>query len=46
MLTEADLARIEQEVGAEMDSAVQFAEMSPFEPVEELLKDVSAAVKP
>jgi pyruvate dehydrogenase E1 component alpha subunit len=46
MLTEADLARIEQEAGAEMDSAVQFAEMSPFEPVEELLKDVSAAVKP
>jgi pyruvate dehydrogenase E1 component alpha subunit len=46
MLTEADLARIEQEVGAEMDSAVQFAEMSPFEPVEELVKDVSAAVKP
>ena len=46
MLTEADLARIEQEVGAEMDSAVQFAEMSLFEPVEELLKDVCAAVKP
>jgi len=46
MLTEADLARIEQEIGAEMDSAVKFAEKSPFEPVEELLKDVSAAVKP
>lgn len=45
LLTEADVARIEKEVAAEIDAAVRFAEMSPFEPVEELLKDVSGAVK-
>ncbi len=46
LLTEADRARIEKEVAAEIDEAVRFAEASPFEPVEELLKDVSGAVKP
>lgn len=46
LLTEADLARIEKEVGEEIDAAVQFAETSPFEPVEDLLKDVCGAAKP
>jgi pyruvate dehydrogenase E1 component alpha subunit len=46
LLTEADGARIEKEVAAEIDEAVRFAEASPFEPVEELLKDVSGTAKP
>jgi pyruvate dehydrogenase E1 component alpha subunit len=46
LLTEADGARIEKEVAAEIDEAIRFAEASPFEPVEELLKDVFGAVKP
>jgi pyruvate dehydrogenase E1 component alpha subunit len=46
LLTEADGTRIEKEVAAEIDEAVRFAEASPFEPVEELLKDVSGPVKP
>jgi pyruvate dehydrogenase E1 component alpha subunit len=46
LLTEADRAGIEKEVAAEIDEAVRFAEASPFEPVEELLKDVSGPVKP
>ncbi len=46
LMTDADLTRIENEISAEIDTAVQFAETSPFEPVEELLKDVSGAVKP
>jgi pyruvate dehydrogenase E1 component alpha subunit len=46
LLTEADSARIEKQVAAEIDEAVRFAEASSFEPVEELLKDVSGAVKP
>lgn len=45
LLTEVDLGRIEKEVGDEINAAVQFAETSPFEPVEELLNDVSGAVK-
>jgi pyruvate dehydrogenase E1 component alpha subunit len=45
LLTEADSARIEKEIAVEIDEAVRFAEASPFEPVEELLKDVSGAVK-
>jgi pyruvate dehydrogenase E1 component alpha subunit len=46
LLTEADSTRIEKQVAAEIDEAVRFAEASSFEPVEELLKDVSGAVKP
>ncbi len=46
LLKEADLARIEKEVGDEIDAAVRFAETSPFEPVENLLEDVCGAVKP
>ena len=45
LLTQVDGARIENEVAAEIDEAVRFAEASPFEPVEELLKDVSGPVK-
>jgi pyruvate dehydrogenase E1 component alpha subunit len=45
LLTELDGARIEKEVATEIDEAVRFAEASPFEPVEELLKDVSGPVK-
>lgn len=45
LLTEVDGARIEKEVATEIDGAVRFAEASPFEPVEELLKDVSGPVK-
>jgi pyruvate dehydrogenase E1 component alpha subunit len=45
LLTEVDGARIEKEVATEIDEAVRFAEASPFEPVEELLKDVSGPVK-
>ncbi len=46
MLTESDMTRIESEINAEIDEAVRFAETSPLEPVEDLLKDVSAQVKP
>ena len=44
MLTDDNLARIEAEVGAEISQAVQFAEESPREPVEDLLKDVCGRV--
>ena len=39
-LTDEILARVEYEVAAEIGQAVQFAEESPGEPVEGLLKDV------
>jgi pyruvate dehydrogenase E1 component alpha subunit len=42
LLTDADLARLEAEVDSEIDEAVQFAEASPFEPIENLLQDVEA----
>ena len=45
LLTEVDGTRLEEEVAAEIDEAVRFAEASPFEPIEELLKDVSGPVK-
>ena len=44
MLTDADLARIEEEVAAEVDDAVRFAEASETEPVSDLLKDVQGSV--
>jgi len=40
MLTDPDLARIESEIAGEIEDAVQFAEASPQEPTEDLLKDV------
>jgi len=42
MLADADLARIESEIAAEIDEAARFAEESPREPAEDLLKDVEA----
>jgi TPP-dependent pyruvate/acetoin dehydrogenase alpha subunit len=46
LLTESDVAQIESEISAEVNEAVRFAETSPVEPVEDLLKDVCAQVKP
>lgn len=40
LLTDSDLAGMETEIGVELDDAVQFAEASAKEPVEDLLKDV------
>jgi len=40
VLSDADIAGIESEVGLEIEDAVRFAEASPREPVEDLLKDV------
>lgn len=42
LLTDSDLARIESEVGREIEEAVRFAEASPREPVEDLLNDVES----
>ncbi len=39
-LTDADLERMEDAIAAEIDDAVAFAEASPWEPVEDLEKDV------
>ncbi len=44
MLGDADLARLETEIDAEIEEAVRFAEESPFEAVEQLLKDVEGPV--
>jgi TPP-dependent pyruvate/acetoin dehydrogenase alpha subunit len=40
LLTDSDAARIEEEVSAEIDEAVRFAEAGPWEPAEQLLNDV------
>jgi pyruvate dehydrogenase E1 component subunit alpha len=40
LLDGADLAQIETETAAEVDAAVRVAEEGPWEPVEDLLKDV------
>jgi pyruvate dehydrogenase E1 component alpha subunit/2-oxoisovalerate dehydrogenase E1 component len=45
LLTDADLAQIEEHIAREMDDAVQFAETSPFESAEDLLKDVGGTVQ-
>ena len=45
LLTQSDLAQLETEISAEIDEAVRFAETSPFEPAEDLLKDVCSLVK-
>jgi len=42
MLTDGDVTGIEAAIAAELDDAVQFAEASPWEPVEDLTKDVGA----
>ncbi len=42
-LQPGDLERIEAEATAEIEAAVAFAEASPWEPVEDLLRDVQAA---
>jgi TPP-dependent pyruvate/acetoin dehydrogenase alpha subunit len=39
-LTDAELTHLESDVAAEIDAAVAFAEAGPWEPVEDLLKDV------
>jgi len=46
LLTDSDIARIESEISAEVDEAVRFAEASPREPVEDLLKDVQGQAVP
>jgi pyruvate dehydrogenase E1 component alpha subunit len=40
MLADSDLQRIEAEIATEIEEAVTFAETSPWEPVEDLTKDV------
>jgi pyruvate dehydrogenase E1 component alpha subunit len=46
LLTDTDLDGMEAEIAAELDKAVQFAEASPLEPVEDLLKDVQGPAAP
>jgi pyruvate dehydrogenase E1 component alpha subunit len=46
LLTDADLAAIEASVAAEVDGAVAVAEAGPWEPVEDLTKDVYTPVAP
>jgi len=46
MLTDADRARIEADVAAEIEAAIQFADASAPEPVEDLLKDVEGPLRP
>ncbi len=43
-LTDEDVAKIEADVAAEVEKAVAFAEAGPWEPVEDLLKDVYTPV--
>jgi pyruvate dehydrogenase E1 component alpha subunit len=45
LLADADLAGMEAQISAELDEAVQFAEASPREPVEDLLKDVEGQIR-
>ncbi len=42
LLTDNELADIEAAIAKELSEAIEFAETSPWEPVEDLLKDVSA----
>jgi pyruvate dehydrogenase E1 component alpha subunit len=46
LLTDSELERIEANVAREMEEAVRFAETSPFESVDDLLKDVGGKVSP
>jgi pyruvate dehydrogenase E1 component alpha subunit len=45
-LTEADMASLEADVAAEIEEAVRFAEAGPWEPVEDLTRDVYTPVAP
>ena len=45
-LTESDIQQVEAEVAAEIEDAVRFAESSPWEPVENLLRDVQGEITP
>jgi pyruvate dehydrogenase E1 component subunit alpha len=42
LLTDSDLSDMEAQIQAELSNAIQFAEESPWEPVEDLMKDVCA----
>lgn len=46
LLSDADLSVLEQEVSSEIEAAVAEAEAGPWEPVEDLLKDLTTPVKP
>ena len=46
LLSDADRAEMEAAVAAEIDEAVACAEAGPWEPVEDLLKDVYTPVAP
>ena len=46
LLDDADLARLERDVAAEIAAAVAVAETGPWEPVEDLTKDVCTPVTP
>jgi pyruvate dehydrogenase E1 component alpha subunit len=46
LLDDADLARLERDVAAEIAAAVVVAETGPWEPVEDLMKDVCTPVTP
>jgi pyruvate dehydrogenase E1 component alpha subunit len=46
LLSEADLTAIEAGVAAEVEEAVAFAEAGPWEPVEDLTRDVHTPVMP
>ncbi|MES1146974.1 MAG: pyruvate dehydrogenase (acetyl-transferring) E1 component subunit alpha [Solimonas sp.] len=46
LMTEDDYQRIEREVSKEVDAAVQFAEESAFEPVNELMRFAQAETQP
>jgi TPP-dependent pyruvate/acetoin dehydrogenase alpha subunit len=39
-LSDDDLAKVESDIAAEIDEAVAYAEAGPWEPVEDLTKDV------
>ena len=45
-LTDADVAALEADVAAEIDEAVRFAEAGPWEPVEDLTRDVYTPATP
>jgi pyruvate dehydrogenase E1 component alpha subunit len=45
-LTDADMASLEADVAAEVDEAVRFAEAGPWEPVEDLTRDVYTPATP
>jgi pyruvate dehydrogenase E1 component alpha subunit len=46
VLADADLAKMEATIAAELDEAIAFAEAGPWEPVEDLTKDVMTPGRP